>query len=178
MIRQRGWSRFEWLIVVSAIGIILSMSLVRYLDMAREGRRLAFELLANHFTTGVALTRAVWLLNRTDHEQFFVHIDGQSIYMSRTGWPMATEPIIDGEAEKNEAVYCQQVWVSVLQNPPQTTMDESLWGERRYHVSSPKRNVCRYELVTEPRGRYFFDYDLQTGVVLVTTPVVKKVPNL
>lgn len=179
MIRQRSWNPFEWLIVVSAIGIVSLFAVVRYLDMAREGRRMNFELLANHFAAGVALTRASWLINRVDTQQFFVEVDGQPIYMSQAGWPVATEQVDVESQLKYAPLYCQQVWQSVLQNPQQATVDgESLWGTRRYHISAPTLHVCRYELVTEPRGSYFFDYDLQTGKVSVTTPAAKQMSSL
>lgn len=178
MIRQQGWSRFEWLITVSAIGIVLLFAVVRYLDMAREGRRMGFELLAHHFTAGVALVRASWLINRASPDQLFVEIDGQIIYMSDQGWPMSTEPITTESQMEKASIYCQQLWSSLLQNPQQVTLGEANWGQRQYHISSPKQGICRYELVTEPRGSHFFDYNVQTGQVSVTTPVAKQVSSL
>ena len=178
MIRQQGWSRFEWLIAVSVIGIVLLFAVVRYLDMAREGRRMGFELLAHHFTAGVALARASWLINRVNPEQFFVQIDGQFIYMSDQGWPMSTEPVVAKDEPEKATAFCQQLWESLLQNPQQATVAESDWGQRQYHISSPKQGMCRYELVTEPRGSHFFDYNVQTGQVSVTTPAAKQVSSL
>lgn len=179
MNRQQGWSRFEWLITVSAIGIVLLFAVERYLDMAREGRRMGFELLANHFTAGVALTRANWLINRVNPEQFFVQIDGQFVYMSEQGWPMSTEPVAEKSEPEKAPVFCRQLWDSLLQNPQQATVEGvSEWGQRRYHISSPHQGVCRYELVAEPRGSHFFDYDLRTGQVSVRTPAAKQVTSL
>ena len=178
MIRQQGWSRFEWLVTFSAIGIVLLFAVVRYLDMAREGRRIGFETLEHNFTAGVALTRASWLINRGNPEQFFVQIDGQFIYMSDQGWPMSTEPVAPESRMEKASLYCQQLWSNLLQNPQQATVAELEWGQRQYHISSPKQGVCRYELVTEPRGSHFFDYNIQTGQVSVTTPVAKQVSTL
>jgi MSHA pilin protein MshB len=183
MTNQRGWSRFEWLITVSAIGIVLLFAVTRYLDMAREGRRMGFELLAHHFTAAVAMTRAHWLINRAASNEFFIEINGQGIYMSEEGWPASASPVLIGreaetQLEKSPAA-CQELWQTLLQNPEPATLEgQSSWGQRRYHISRINEHVCRYELVTKERGSHFFDYDVRTGQVMVTTPPYKEISSL
>lgn len=179
MTNERGWSRFEWLLTVSAIGIVMLFAVTRYIDLAREGRRMGFELLAHNFTAAVAMTRAHWLINRRSVNEFFVDINGQLIYMTPEGWPLATMPIEDKDEAKVSAAICHQLWQALLQNPEPATLEgETSRGQRRYHITRIDDDICEYELVTKERGSHVFNYNIGTGQVLITTPPHKKISTL
>lgn len=192
MLKQGGWSRFELLIVASVIGLIMLIAISRYLDLAREGRRLGFELLAHNFSAAAAMTRAHWLLKGSvAARQDYVDQDDLRIYMNAEGWPITAEPISSGRPTQYDAHNCYQLWLALLQNPESASVEEKdnpegkgaieekhVRGERRYHISYNNAGFCRYELATKERNSHFFDYELRSGQVRITVPAYKSVTSL
>lgn len=197
MLKQRGWSRFEWLIVVSAIGLVLLIGIARYLDLARESRRVGFELLAHNFTAAIAMTRAQWLVkNSGEKRENVLDLGEKIIYFNAEGWPVAAKQVASSIALEDEKLedeklgekklenenlvrQCYELWQVMLQNPEPATLEgKSDWGQRRYHIASLGKGVCRYQLVTKKQNSHFFDYFLHNGQVLITVPVQDSVSSL
>lgn len=181
MNNRRGWNRFEWLLLVSAVGLVMLVGISRYIDLAREGRKVGFEVLAHNFTAAVSLTRAQWILqNAAEGRHEYLHADKTVIYFNSSGWPFAAEVISDAKPSNgNDAVNCLQLWEILLQNSEAATVEgQSARGERRYHITSLNDHGCRYELVTKNLNSHFFDYDSQTGRVRLSVPAYKSISTL
>lgn len=182
MTNQGGWSRFEGLIVVSAIGLVVLVGISRYLDLARDSRRVGFELLAHNFTVAVAMTRVQWLLKISSHGQEGYLVAGdKNIYVNAEGWPVGLEPL-RSENRANGKIpvrQCYDLWQAMLQNPEPATLEgRDTRGKRRFHISSVGKEACRYELVTKERGSHFFDYFPRTGQIIINLPVQKSISRL
>lgn len=182
MTNQRGWSRFEGLIVASAIGLIMLVGISRYIDLARDTRRVGFELLAHNFSAAVAMTRVQWLLKiSSDGQTEYLVAGDKNLYLNAEGWPVATEPV-SSESSTNGKIpvrQCYQLWQVMLQNPESATLEgRDTRGKRRFHISSIGKGACRYELVTKDPGSHFFDYFPATGQIILSVPVQKSIPSL
>ena len=177
MVYEREHNRFEWLVLVIVVGIIMLVAIVHYIDLARDGRRAAFGLLANNFASAVAMARVEWLLQhaaQSPNAQAEPHT--QRVFMNEAGWPVATLAV---NANNYSAQNCYQLWEELLQNPAPATVQGGAEqrGERQYHISFPQPDICRYELITDAKGHYF-DYNLLSGKVSLQVPPPEHLPEL
>lgn len=170
----------EFFIVAAVIGVIALTAISRYLDLGRETRRIGFELLSHHFTTAVANARVHWLVQGVQKSSLeFLEWDESRLYMSPAGWPASTEHKITSVTEELTSDDCLHLWLELLQNPMQATLeDKEPRGERRYHISLVKPGICRYELVTREHNSHYFDYSPADGRVSLRVPTNEKIPDL
>lgn len=183
----RGFSSFEFYFVVSIIGIVALFGIQRYLKLAEETRRFAFEVLAQHFNTSVYNLHAYWTLEQSRSGQTaVVPVQGMLIYFSESGWPIAA---LQSNADQSEAeaapqklrvpavslITCRSLWFGLLQNPASLSYDGGdAYGSRAYHLSlTPDRN-CRFEFISDKPGTYYFDYSPSTGQVNLHLPPITK----
>lgn len=181
----QGFTLLEFIMVVVVIGVLAASSLIYYEKTLAAARRVGVEVFANRFTAAVALIRAQWLIESSLQIQqkpsstWRVNVDNTAIFLNEYGWPANT----DGRSAKSNdqtVDECYQVWKGVLQNPPQATLegrgnlsdsnDINNEGKQRYHIILKNNSLCRYELVTQPRGTHAFEYDLRNGNVLTMVP--------
>jgi len=187
MKNSRGFSSFEFYFVVSIIGVIVLFGIQRYVKLAEETRRFAFEVLAQHFNTSVYNLHAYWTLEqsrsgRTD----VVPVQGMMIYFSDTGWPIAALPVAEGDNIQNPSpqklrapavslASCRSLWFGLLQNPAALSYEGGdAYGSRPYHLSLTANRQCRFEFLGDKPGAYFFDYSPITGQINLHLPPITK----
>ncbi|GAB1259524.1 type II secretion system protein [Aurantivibrio plasticivorans] len=183
---EGGFTLLELILVVTLIGILAASGLVYYQRILDDAKRTGVEILANRFTAAIALIRGQWIVESTMQLQgkvpdtFRVDVDNVAIFLNEYGWPANTD---NGSRSSNDQTSeeCYQIWQTILQNPSPVTVEgrgsgsannlkENAKGQQRYHISQRNNSVCRYELVTEPEGSHYFEYNLKTGQVLITVP--------
>lgn len=182
---QRGFTLFEFIVVVVVIGVLAASSLIYYEKTLEGTRRTGVEVLANRFTAAIALVRGQWIVESTIQVSqqptptWRVNVDNTAIFLNEYGWPANTD---GGSAKSNDQTVdeCYQVWNGILQNPPMATLegkgnpsdpaDANNEGKQRYHISARNNSICRFELVSKPRGIYAFEYDLRNGRIITHVP--------
>lgn len=187
MKRSLGFSSFEFYFVVSIIGIIVLFGIQRYLKLAEETRRFAFEVLAQHFNTSVYNLHAYWTLEQSRSGQTdTVTVQGMTIYFSDTGWPIAAMQTPGGDNGQDASpqklrapavslASCRSLWFALLQNPAALSYEGGdAYGSRPYHLSLTANRQCRFEFLDDKPGTYYFDYSPQTGQISLHIPPITK----
>ncbi len=183
MSHSRGFTLFEFILVVVVLSFLAGASTLYYSKTMDKARSTRVDILANRFTTGISLVRGQWLVESSMQEKgvpktWRVNVEGTPIFMNQHGWPTNTDGFNpdDGNQTADE---CYQVWNTVLQNPPTADLvgenykngsPEDMVAENYYRISSIDRHICRYELQTQLEDDYYFEYNLTTGQVKTTAP--------
>jgi hypothetical protein len=175
MIKNLGFTRFEFYFVISVISIITLIALQRYLVLVEETRRFSFEINARNFSAAVYNFHAQWILaHQHNNDLSSLHIDGVDIEFSQVGWPVAVI------SEKNivrevSITACLSLWQHFLQNSPSVSFTENTYGTQDYHLRVHNKNTCRYEFLKSPLAPLFFDYTPASGdFVISTQPLISK----
>lgn len=169
MKKMLGFTSFEFYFVMSVIGIIALVAMQRYLQLAGETKRLGFEVVAKHFNASVYNYHARWIMAQSQASTHQLQVDGFNILFSTEGWPLA---IMTGEPLKYEVSTnsCLGLWHNLLQNPPSISSEGEDYGTHAYHLSLPQAGTCRFEMVSEPRGTFYFEYAPVSGHVIFYMP--------
>ncbi|MDQ2075227.1 hypothetical protein [Marinimicrobium sp. ABcell2] len=173
---------FEWLLVASIIGVVMTVGAGFYGRMAEDVRRLSFELAAEHFKTGVSAVRAYTYIHRGSEElergiELYSDLPGLPghitpdsepvrVFLNRYGWPAATERQM---VNRPSAEACLQLWYAFLHQPPSAAVQEAS-NEAEYRVSLTRDGQCRYQRRGERWQGAYFDYSPVTGAVSVVLP--------
>lgn len=178
---QRGFSVYEWLLVVAITAVILVVSIGCYLQLIQESKRLAFNALAHNFATAISMSHAHWLIQRPAGGSYStLEIEGVTVIFNRLGWP---SNIKDNNSTHQNS--CYRLWYGLLQN---SSSAEKSWGglfqilaitsaqkggsshASNIHILLQAPGWCRYELTNAGNQRYFFDYIMKNGSVNITVP--------
>jgi MSHA pilin protein MshB len=174
MKKAQGFASFEFYFVMSIIGIIALIAIQRYTQVAEETKRLSFDVLAKHFQAAVLNYHSRWIMVQQQTKTFPLPIDGLDVQFTAEGWPI---DIGVGEqlSPVASASSCLRLWENLLQNsPPISYEGGEPYGSYAYHVRFSLENGCRYELVTENPGEFYFEYSPVSGEVLFHMPPITK----
>ncbi len=189
--RVKGFTFIELVIVVILLGLLAATALPRYLNVTDQAEVASLEGMAGGFSTAIAIAKAQWAAEgnsrggpTTPSDKVAVNYDGKIIYMNEFGWAANTNPNIDAAADNQTATECQEVWNSVLQSAPTSTINSDNRDDVRFFISvisgaandvaGNTGDVCRYELIVNQDANatatHYFDYDLVNGQVTPVTP--------
>ncbi len=166
--RQPGFALLEFLLVVTVIGILMAVALYYFIKRVDEAEMVALKAMSRNMAASMAMLRNKWIVEgrRQSDGKRFVMLDLDRVYLNRFGWPVNTDPELADADRQQSPRGCAQLWDVIMQNKiPVTVQGYDQRGERAYHVSSPGKTRCRYELANFPQQRHYFDYVLATGKV-------------
>ena len=175
---ESGFTAFELTLVIVILGLLSAAALQYYLELREEALRTGLQVQAHNFATAVYGARAAWLVKRhsgaiplIEPGKSYVDLESTRIYLNEMGWPANTSIELDSSANSQTPAECYELWHYLMANPQPATVDGLIsigghQGDQRYHVSAGS-NFCHYELVQKSSNRYYFDYDLNTGKVLI-----------
>lgn len=175
MKKNIGFSSFEFYFVMVVIGLIMLIGLQRYFQMAEDVKRFSFEVLAQRFNTAVYNFHTQWILAQADGERKnTLKLEGVDVQFSDKGWPLSVQK--NGVVISSTSITtCYQLWMTLLQNPaPISFPGGDAYGSRVYHLSLSTEGLCRYQLVTDIKEEYYFDYSSMTGQIIIHTPVINQ----
>lgn len=175
---------FEWLLLGTVIGVILTLAANFYARMANDVQRLSFEVAAEHFKTAVSGVRGYYYVYRGKpevEEGVLLHAvlpgfelsserqeaDSVRVYLNASGWPASTINRAAAEDGVVTAEECRQLWQAFLVRPPATTTELREAEQADYRVSTPRADSCRYQRLKPPFQGSYFDYSLKNGQVSV-----------
>ena len=182
-----GFTLVELALVITIVGVLSAAGAVYYGKIMDDARRTGVEVMANRFTAAIALIHGQWIVENAIQLEghvsptFRVEVDNIPIFLNQFGWPENTDSNSSSDKVQT-AEECYQLWQAVMQNPTAATVEGRVLansteknspeakGKQRYHISQIGHSKCRFELVTNPEGTHFFEYDLTNGRVLVTVP--------
>jgi hypothetical protein len=187
MKHSRGFSSFEFYIVMAVIGLIALLGMQRYLRLAEETQRLSFEVLAQNFSTSVYNLHAYWTLEKSLTGRVDTAlVQGMTVYFSEAGWPMSALPVkaptpLDQSSRQVEGAVvtlesCRSLWFALLQDAEALSLaGGEAYGARKYHLSLTPDRQCRFESIQKASENYYFDYSPVTGRVTTNlSPMTKK----
>lgn len=174
MKKMLGFTSFEFYFVMSIIGIIVLIATQRYLQLAEETKRLSVEVVAKHFSAAVYNHHTRWIMAQSQSSTRQLNIDGLNVLFSSDGWPLAIaahEPLPSAVSTTS----CLSLWNHLLQNPPSISSEgHGVYGSQAYHLSLPQVGSCRFELVSQQPGEFYFEYEPLSGrVIFHTLPITK-----
>lgn len=194
MIKQRGFSLIELIIVVVILSLLAVTALPRFLNISEQAEDAAVEGVAGGFASAIGLVRAQWEIEgRPSANDAFVTMTSTRIQVNKFGFPTAQ---VGGSGtnvtpSQMSADVCKTVFDRVMQSPIRSVVAGQDASNVRYYISVNKSSgttdndvafdLCLYHLVATlsidkttglPAGNGLddgnvFTYNPATGQVLV-----------
>ena|GEM_PF-1307532 len=169
--RSSGFSLFEMTIVLIVMSILLYSGSKYYFSSIEDSKYSVIKFQAATFS------RTVSNLYGQAQVQGLQSLDlmGTIIYMNEKGWPATANTKTSLKTWDQSPEECELLWHGIFNNAPSTVVAGAVIDSRKknhhdFKVYSINGRICRYELMRKQEGRYFFDYDLSTGEVIVFSP--------
>ena len=179
MIKQRGFSLIELIIVVVILSLLAVTALPRFLNVSEQAEDAAVAGVAGGFAAAVGLVRAQWEIEgRPKGTSAFITMDSTKVSVNEFGFPTA----INGGSNQTPAnmtpAACQTVFNDIIQSPVRSVISNQDARNVRYYISvsnTPGTTdngdqflLCTYHLVAtlrlnESTGVPIGTVDLTTG---------------
>ncbi|GLS26716.1 type II secretion system protein [Marinibactrum halimedae] len=166
-----GYSLFEFIIVITVIGVLAAIGIKYYLQSQEEAQKALINASARSFASSVSSLRGHWLVNRTERGEIHsVDMEGVTVHLNEFGWAASAGESGSPSIHNQTPQECFFLWLGISQSSIDATIqgDENR-GRATYHVSMPDSYICRYELAIKNNDTLFFDYNLRNGRVAVST---------
>ncbi len=169
---QQGFNLLELVVVFVLVGVLAATAVGYYAKLMRDAEKTGLMSVARQFSAVVSGLHAQWFVNRVNGQALSpLLLEDQSIAMNEFGWPVSANTSAKGNGARHTAEQCEQLWHAFSRFiVPASIEGKTARGSERFHISLPQTWVCRFELVKKAQNSYYFDYNLRTGLVKVTTP--------
>ena len=170
LMKQKGFSLLELILVTVVIGILMASGLKYYQGYIENAQRVALETQARNFQSVLYLAKAQWFIAQAKGEvPRKVSLDNVRVSLNDRGWVYAGGDAKGGQYKAKSPWQCLGLWNTVFQNPPPATMNASHRGDQKYHISV-SGGRCRFELVTNDSASHYFEYSMADGGIKITVP--------
>ncbi len=173
--RCRGFSLFELAVVIVVIGILVYSGVRYYLSTIENTKHSLIRFQAATFSRMVNnLYGQGKVLGVSE-----IELLRATVYLNDLGWPASSDNKTSLKSFNQSPQECEKLWHALFDNAPSTVIAGSEVGSAKEKIRAAKKDfrifsingrICRYELLRKQEGRYFFDYDLSTGGVTVSSP--------
>ena len=131
MIRSKGFSLFELIIVVILLAVILSFAIPQYIGIKNQAHNSNVDAVAGGFASAVSMVRGQWELERRPNgvlDTTFVNYGGVIVGVDGLrGTPTSDETTkIDTRSQAMNAAKCRQVLNAILQDAPSSTLSNEI----------------------------------------------------
>lgn len=87
--KEKGFTLIELVMVIVILGILAAFALPRFADLGGDARQASIEGARGAVKSAASIAHAAWLVNDSSGD---VELEGTTIGMSTTGYPLATSP--------------------------------------------------------------------------------------
>lgn len=164
--KQNGFSLLELIVVFSLIAILFALAAARYQANIGSSQATVVNFQANAFLRSVENVHAMAAIQKSSVVDLG---QGINVYLNKTGWPIATN--IDGLPRQIKPTQegCFSLWHGLFSDARNKNSSAPNNSAQDFEISLIDDYICRYQLVRKQEGSYFFDYDVITGKVLITS---------
>jgi len=165
-LRHYGFSLFEFVIVLALVAVLFSAVAARYESKISQAQSAMISFQAKAFVRSIENIRAMSTIANSNE----VHIgDGVVVYLNNYGWPFLSNVIPSNDKKEKSVSGCNSLWQSLFTNSLLDGGVDHSSVEKNIEISLINNHICRYKLVRKKEGSHFFDYDVKTGNVVVTS---------
>lgn len=162
--KGRGFSFLELVVVVCLIAILFAYSVVDYQKRVNQSEREVLHHQAQAFKRSIDNIRAISSLQQSSRVDLGT---GIYVYLFESGWPYGASLGDEDIQYDLSAENCRSLW-QYLFTSPHVKNDKSDTKHKYYFETDlVKNHICRYKQIEKQENPYFFDYDVETGVVEV-----------
>lgn len=128
---HEGFSLIELVIVIVILGLLAATAIPRFLNVTDDAEDASVDGVSGGLATAVSFVRSQWEVDGRRNNS--VVLDGTNVSLdTRFGYPTGAS---NTNAQAMNAVRCQEVFDSVLQNPPRNVRAGADARQSRYVVS-------------------------------------------
>jgi len=167
-----GFTLLELVLVVSIISILSAYLIALVLPEKKDSYNSVINFQAKVFARSVNVLYGISI----SKDKNVIEHQGVNIFVNEFGWPSNTSEELSPLSDSQTPLECLQLWKAIFNNPLQASVSplSSFKEEKvdsKYRIYAIDGNVCRYQLVGKSESDYFFDYDVRSGSVIVSTDI-------
>lgn len=166
MLKKRGFTLIELIIVIVILGILLVTAAPRFISFQDDAYASTVQGVGSAFNAAVDLVHLKWQIEGGSGpiDNLEVYGSGQdTLDINSNGWPAQFWPPFEADPQLNNTNDCISVWQTLLSDDSPTV---STGTTTDYQVTYTS-NTCTFSLVAQPAFSIF--YDSRNGAVTIDT---------
>lgn len=160
--QQKGFSLFEFLVVLVVISIIIYSGFDVYKNQIELSRVKTLHFQSSAFSRMVQNIHAYAVSTKN----MKVDLLKKTVFLNEYGFPANTQASLSRMSSEQTSLGCKQLWYAFFT----TVSDADKNISRDMVISVKEKSLCRYDFYPNQAETLFFDYHFKTGEVLVNVP--------